>query len=51
MQGGPNSLTGAGGDNHMRLLDKVALATGSSRSIGRAIALGFARLGAHIAVN
>lgn len=35
----------------MRLRDKVAVVTGSSRSIGRAVAVGFAREGAEVAVN
>lgn len=35
----------------MRLLNKTALVTGGSRSIGRAIAIGFAREGADVAVN
>ena len=35
----------------MRLERKIALVTGGSRSIGRAIALGFAREGANVAVN
>lgn len=35
----------------MKLKDKVALITGAGGSIGKAIALGFAREGAHVAVN
>ena len=35
----------------MKLKDKVALITGSSRGIGKAIALLFAREGAKIIVN
>ena len=35
----------------MRLLGKSAVITGSSRSIGRAVALGFAREGAKVVVN
>lgn len=35
----------------MRLANKVALVTGSSRGIGREIALGLAKEGAHIIVN
>ncbi len=35
----------------MRLKDQTALVTGGSRSIGREIALGFAREGADVAVN
>lgn len=35
----------------MRLEDKIALVTGGSRSIGREIALGFAREGANVAIS
>jgi len=35
----------------MRLKDQIALVTGGSRSIGREIALGFAREGADVALN
>ncbi len=35
----------------MRLKDKIALVTGSSRGVGRAVALGFAKEGAKVVVN
>ncbi|MCJ7687554.1 MAG: 3-oxoacyl-ACP reductase FabG [Desulfobacteraceae bacterium] len=35
----------------MRLTDKIALVTGSSRGVGRAVALGFAQEGAKVVVN
>ena len=35
----------------MRLKDKIAVVTGSSRGVGRAVALGFAQEGAKIVVN
>ena len=34
----------------MRLKDKIAIVTGASKGIGRAIALGYAREGAHVAL-
>ncbi len=35
----------------MRLKDRIALVTGSSRGVGRAVALGFAKEGAKVVVN
>jgi len=35
----------------MKLKDKIALVTGSSRGVGRAVALGFAKEGAKVVVN
>lgn len=35
----------------MRLKDRIALVTGSSRGVGKAVALGFAKNGAHVVVN
>ena len=35
----------------MRLKDKIALVTGSSRGVGRAVALGYGKEGAKVVVN
>jgi len=35
----------------MKIKDKIALVTGSSRGVGRAVALGFAKEGANVVVN
>ncbi|HEJ83393.1 MAG TPA: SDR family NAD(P)-dependent oxidoreductase, partial [Desulfobacteraceae bacterium] len=35
----------------MRLKDKVAIVTGSSRGVGKAVALGFAQQGANVVIN
>jgi len=35
----------------MKLKDKIALVTGSSRGVGRSVALGFAKQGANVVVN
>jgi len=35
----------------MRLKDKIALVTGSSRGVGRAVALAFAKVGAKVVIN
>ena len=35
----------------MKLKDKIALVTGSSRGVGRAVAIGFAKQGANVVVN
>ena len=35
----------------MRLKDKVAIVTGSSRGVGKAVALGFAQQGANLVIN
>jgi 3-oxoacyl-[acyl-carrier protein] reductase len=35
----------------MRLTDKIAVVTGASRGVGRAIALAYAREGANVVVN
>jgi len=45
-----NQIPGAGGAEEKRLSSAVTLVTGGSRGIGRAIAVGLARLGASVAI-